>query len=647
VGNDPEVSEDELKDQSQSSESSIASKVIRTGSVASELVKYAKEQALTTADLNFKIIKTETYIKQVKDEKNPDAEENEYRELKAEEFDILKDEALLTDPNFHLRQVYDIEIFHETQPVFPDLDMNISGNKSLTAVYAIVKAGSRIQKQKNILEELTHYFNQRKLRARVLINIWDEEMISSLSQIAAKVEVNDEYIFETDTQILVSKSVGAKATIHDRLTLHFEKKEQLEDEHGRINYKQRGFITAVTKDEVLITYRKAQAGSPGRNCRGEFIEVAEPNESHMPKFDIDADTISMNEDEEKVEYVSTRNGYISFENNIYFVKEELEINEISFGTTGNVNAGMDTDIVIHVKETDAYKDAIGMGVEVEATEVDVDGNVGSDSTVRAQQINIGGQTHQSSKLYAPLISVYLHRGLAKGKKVEVKRLEQGRIEADEVQVEQAAGGEIYGKNVVIDVLHSHVKVYASQSILIRKIKGSENFLTIDQTVVGEGQEAKIALEKEIDEARIDVNLTKKLLAEKEALLEEHKDTIIDIKKRLLTYQKAGAKMPKSFVDKYKEFQELQNQAAMIKRELQLKKDMFETLESRRSDFQGDVLQAKITNLDIWRGHNEVKFHLTYPDVELSMVPSEGMASCTLSLKFNQDKDEYEIISTVS
>ena len=42
---------------------------------------------------------------------------------------------------------------------------------------------------------------------------------------------------------------------------------------------------------------------------------------------------------------------------------------------------VDSDVSISVKETDAIKDAIGSGMNVEVTEINIEGNVGSNSKV--------------------------------------------------------------------------------------------------------------------------------------------------------------------------------------------------------------------------------------------------------------------------
>lgn len=633
-------------------EKTFTSKLVRTTNVAKELLSISKATGIDVHSLAIHLIKTELYFKYNKDEKGKEAkealantdDEKTFTEASSDDMPLFSDPKVLADPTLQIKQIYDVEVMPETQPLFPDLVMNISANKSLTAVYAIVKAGSKIQKTDAIGEDLKRYFNERKLRARVLIDLWDKDMIATLSKMAAKIEINGVVEFPEDEQILVSKSLGAIPTRHDKLVMHFEKKQAQEDEQGRIDYKARGFITSVEVDELLITYIKPKQGTPGRNCRGAFIEVPEADAKHVPTFEVDPETIAVKEDEDKIEYFSKRNGYIDIEGNSYYIKEALEVNEISFKATGNVSAGLNSDIAIKVSENDVMKDAIGMGVEVEASEIDVEGNTGSNSVVRANAIRIGGQTHQTSALYAPSININLHRGKAYGDDIEIKRLEQGYVEGKKVTIQQAAGGEIHAEDVVIELLQSHAKIYASNSITIRKLQGSENTLIIDQTQVGDNKISKETLESEIDQARIDVNLAAKKYQEDVARLNKHKDTILEIKKRLISYQKAGAKMPASFVKTYKEFQQMQADMNSDHRELELRKENLELLTQKRATFQSNILEAKIINYGIWRGHNEVLFHLSSPDIELSYIPKEGMSESVIKLKYDEEDDQYEVVA---
>lgn len=620
-------------------ENTFEPQLVRTANVAKELIEVAKKYELPIHALDFKILKTTLYIKHAPIE-NPDSVE--FLEISKEDRTALSDHEALKDPTLFLKQVYDIEIFKVTTPLFPHLQLSISGNKSLTSVYAVIQAGSKLEAMPELEHSLFDYLNRRKLRARILIDIWDDGMRDAVRAIAAKALIDGIYTFSEETQILVAQTIGSVPTIDDTFITHFQRKVEAENELKRVNHKERGFITAVAEGELLMTYRKPQQGTPGRDCRGEFLKIPDPLTTHEPKFTVDDQTIEVREDEKKIEYLSKKNGYIDFASNQYYIKENLEVSEISFKSTGNVSAGLNKDISIRVKDSDSTKDAIGIGVEVEASEVDVDGNVGSNAVVRANLIRIGGQTHQSSKLYAPDIYVHVHKGYAQGDKVEVKRLEQGRIEGFNVHVELATGGEIVARDVVIDVLQSHTKITASHSIVIKKMRGSENSLCIDQTRQSENAAKIQALEEKIEAMRIDINISQKKLKEDQTRFHEHKATIEELKRRLVGYKQSGIQPPNAFLQSYKKFQNMHHAIEMEGRDLRLKEENYALLMGERSRFQEDVLEATITNYDIWRGHNEVSFHLTDPYTEIDYIPKEGLRESVISLELNEETQAYEI-----
>jgi hypothetical protein len=208
------------------------------------------------------------------------------------------------------------------------------------------------------------------------------------------------------------------------------------------------------------------------------MEPPEPIVSNEPKFNID-ESVKMVETEESIQYIAKENGYISFENNTYVIKTDVDVEEISFKTTGSIKTGVDSDVSISVTEADAIKDAVGTGMLVEVTEIDIDGNVGSHAKVFAKKAVIGGQTHKDAYIQADNLDINVHKGMAKGKQVRVTRLEHGRVNADSVKVGQALGGTLEAREITLDICASYVKATASRTIEIKKMQGSENIFTID------------------------------------------------------------------------------------------------------------------------------------------------------------------------
>lgn len=620
--------------QSEAPLSNFSPFVVTTSNIAKELVTAAGNHGLKVADLDFNLLDVQTFLKK------GDAEE---QEIIGDELKDLNDPALLADPNVVVRQVYEIEVvLADKNDKFSKLNLSIGANPSMTRLFASIKPGSVVEYFEGIEREFRAFINKRKLRANMLINIWDESLGEEIDKFVAKVRVNEILNVEKKITFEVGFTLDIKATTNDKLILHYKSEDEQNDK-AKVDHYNRGFIQAVKENELLIEYIKAKKGDPGRNCRGEYIEPDEPTISHAPDFNV-TDKINVTENEDNIEYCSKNSGYVVFENNTYDINSEVEVSEISFKTTGSIGAGIDTDVSISVKEADAFKDAIGAGMEVEVNEINVDGNVGNNAKIKANKVKIQGQTHQSSYIEADEIDINIHKGKAKGAKIKVTRLEQGVIEGETVEVTQAAGGKIIAKEVFIETLASHVDIVASSKIEIKTFKGEENTFTISPVLYDEDKESLSENEDELIVQKRKIRALKEETDKKEKILSDNAGAIVDLKKRLAHYKQSGAKMPGSFVVKFKEFQELQKQLTELKSELKQKEDMFDLLCAKSNKFQGDIFQAKIINHDHYRGHNEIRFKLIEPELELYLVPKgTGDEKCFM-LGQNEETDAYEIIS---
>ena len=416
--------------------------------------------------------------------------------------------------------------------------------------------------------------------------------------------------------------------------MHFENKKEV-DEKVKIDYASRGFIQSVKKDELLIEYVKPKMGVPGRNCRGEFMQPTEPIISNEVTFNV-SDSISVVDGDDSVQYNSNENGYIVFEDNTYSIKTDMDVGEISFKTTGSINSGVDSDVSLNVKETDAIKDAIGTGMHVEVTEIDIDGNVGSNARVVAMKATIGGQTHKTAVLKADKLDINVHKGKAYGKNVKITRLEHGEVEGNTVQISQALGGQVRAKEIDIEICASHVKATASKRIEIQKLQGSENIFTIDPVLKQAAQAGLVDNKDTIQELKNDIRDMGKEVAKYTQLVKDGTKSFLDIKKRLLHYKKSGVKMPASFVKKYKQFTAMQERLKEIKKEYEVKQDQLKLQTTRTSSFQDDILDARVINRDRWVGYNEIRFKLVEPPMELIYKPAEGSKDMIFGLVETED-----------
>jgi len=617
------------------SSNKIRPTVLRTQNVAKELVSIAKTYSVSVDKLDFNIIEVQTYTRMNNNGKDSDWEEvnsSTLREI---------DEATLLNPDFQIKQMYEIEVFSKNvkEDLYKNFKLAVGANATKCKVYLSIQKGSQVNYNPRFEKELLILINKRKVRAGMLINIFDEMLDKAVSKISAYVRIEEEVIYEKNETILIAESFEPTPTTNDSIIMHYDQKEEI-GQNEKVDYASRGFIKSVEAGELLIEYRKAKIGKPGRDCRGEFMKPKDPIIDNKPTFNVD-ETIKMEENKLGVKYIAKENGYISYDNNKYQIKTEVDVGEISFKTTGSIASDLDADVSINVKEANSIKDAIGSGMNIEVNEIHVEGNVGSGATINAVKAIIDGQTHKTSEITAEDIRIHVHKGLAHGGDVHVTRLEHGVIDGDFVEVSQALGGKINSKEVVIDLCASYVKATASRLIEIKKLQGSENIFTIDPLMKKDTKSGVDENKGSIKRLKTSVDILKKDVDKYTALIEKNTASFNDVKKRLMQYKKNGVKMPESFVKKYKQFQKIQAHLVKIKKDYDQQSDQLRLLTTRTSSFQDNIFDARVINRDKWVGYNEIRFKLIEPPMELSYKPKEGSSEKIFAV-VEVEEGEFEI-----
>jgi hypothetical protein len=610
--------------------------VVRTQNVAKELQLLANSYEIKPEALDFNILEIQTYTRM-----NDGSKETEWEEISEEEIAQLDDETALLNEHFQIKQTYEVEIFSKNSEndKYKNFKLAVGANATKCKVYLSIAAGSEISYHSGLETDILTLINKRKIRAGILVNIFDDMMDNVISKLSAHIRVEEHVVYSKSETILIAESYEPTATINDALILHYEKKEDI-DENKKIDYASRGFIQSVSENELLIEYIKPKYGKPGRNCRGEYMSPAEPVVAYEPTFNIDS-TIKKVETDSSIQYIAKENGYIAFEDNTYVIKTDVDVGEISFKTTGSIASGIDSDVSISVKESDAIKDAVGTGMLVEVTEIEIDGNVGSNAKVIARTATIGGQTHKTSFVKADKLDINVHKGKAVGVNVHVTRLEHGEINGEIVDVTQALGGVINAKEIEIGICASYVKATASRRIEIKKMHGSENIFTIDPLLKKDAKEGLDENQEEINTLKTKTKELKKEVIEYTQKIKDATPVFKDIKKRLIHYKKNGVKMPASFVKKYRQFQEMQEHFLEVKSQYEMKIDQLNLLTTRTASFQDDIFDARIINRDRWVGFNEIRFKLVDPPIELSYKPAENSSEKIFGI-VETGEGEFEI-----
>lgn len=611
----------------------IPSIVVRTSNVAKELMSVAENHKVPVKSLDFRLLETQTFTRVVV------SNNDDWVECTPEDINEITTDMYL-NPKFELKQIYEIEIFTSTE-VSPLelLDISIAGNGTLCKIYLTIKAGSSVKYDENFENLFYELIKKKKLRANLMIGIFETIMKPNLADLIAKIRIHGEYTFLEQDRYLIGEAYEPINTIDDKLILHYDHKKKDSSDTERVDYSKRGYIVSVVENDLLIEYTKPKKGSIGRNARGEVLLPREPIIKNEPTFTV-SEKIRRDELEKSVEFRAKVGGYVTFEGGVYDVKTEMDVTEISFRSTGSIDTELDADVSINVKEKDALKDAIGTGMSVTVNVINIEGNVGSEAKVTAHKANIDGQVHSSATVTADELSINIHKGKAFGKEIHITRLEHGEVEGDKVYITQAVGGKIRAKEIVIELLGSHTKLTASKSIEIKKLQGGENVFTIDP-LLNESREKLESEEIKMAEAKKGLESIAKELQDYEKTMKENASSFEEIKQKLIHYKKNEIKAPSAYVEKYQQFNMFKQKLESLRKEYQEKSEYLALISSHHTALQSEIFEARIINHDRWRNYNEVVFKMIDPQIDVTYFPSDGSDENVLGL-FEDEDGEFSV-----
>ncbi|WP_331775986.1 flagellar assembly protein A [Sulfurospirillum sp. 1612] len=587
-------------------EDEFKSVIIDTEHVVDELKNLSAVYNISPRDLSFKILKILTSYKI---EKNED-----YKEVTGEDFEIFHDNDFLLNPELKIKQHFKVEIFKKPKKELHALpEIVLGGNKSLTKIIATAKQNFEIRYYEGLEEKIIEDINIKKIRSNILVGIRDEAMHREVKKLVAMIRVKN--LLENDFVFVVCQGVEKVDSIDDKLLFHYKNKLKPKDGNDRVDYARRGYVLAVSSGEPIIEYVKAQNGTPGRNCQGKFLSVTEATSQYDGNLNI-SENITKKEDDNKILYVANQSGYVNIDNGVYDIKDNMEIESVDFKSTGSIETDINSNVTINIKESDALKDAIGPGMSVETSELNIEGNIGSGATVKTKKLVVKGQTHKTSKLESEFANIAVHRGEVSGREIEIERLEGGMVFGDIVRIKSAIGGEVVAKEIYIDELTSNTTLRANSLIDISHVKGSNNKLCIDPTSTHVYHQKIEKINEDIKKTKIELVPMPKLLESKKRLIDNNRSIIEEIKNRISDLKKSNKRPPISLINKIKDYQKIVNEYNTLLNNFKNKKHQLASLNENLLSVQNQIFSAKIINRGIWKEFNELKFKLISPALEV-------------------------------
>lgn len=611
-----------------------------TQNVAIELRRIAVKNAASDAQLFIDVNSVTTFVKTA---------DSDFTEIFGANLDKYKNEKYLQDKIIEFKQEYEITVqsIYKGYP-FEDMLCDIEFEQNDTLAYLVIKKGSKLKYYDGLYNDFLNYITERMLRANIMLYLFDAEYRDSVSGFVAVIEKIKKITFKEDKKILLSKGLNAIESIESKICMLIEEHNDVgaEDSEGKVDYSNRGFLLGCIEGEELFEFIKPQQGKHGRTCKGNLIEVETVNLDSNPTFTIE-NGIEVQDSFENIKYLSKKSGYLVKKENRYDVSNSIDVEEISFKTTGTINSDLDSEISINVIKNDSLEDAIEEGMHVKVQKLSVKGSVGPNTKIEARDITIDGQTHHESYIKCVNANIGQHRGKIIGRHVEVNTLEGGEIIADTVVIKNAIRGIIKARTIKIEILGSHVTMEASKSIQIDRTKGEENTFIIDTSIIG-------AFDDNSDKDKEDdTNYLKNQEEELQTLLIAFKETTAKVKKNLtpcekikatiITNKNQGLEISSALIKNFKICQVMKVRYKKLKEDFEYKKSKVAKLKKKLFSDTLDILDSTITVNQPLRGYNSIIYRLNNPQREIDIKTSESMNKKIFKLV----EDERGILSIVN
>ncbi len=612
---------------------------IVTDNVAKELRNIASDNVTSISKLYLEVHSVKTFVARG---------DSDFTEVFGKDLDTYREEVSLRNAELEFEQEYDITVqsIYEGYP-FENMLCKIEFEVNDSLAYFVIKKGSRIEYYDELYHDFIKYITEHKLRSGIMLYLFDVDYKGTIKGFVDVIEKIKKVTFNEDKKILVAEGLDAIESISADISMLIEENNQAgaEDEEGRIDYSDRGFLLSCVEGEQLFEFIKPQQGQNGRTCRGDIIEVDTVNLNANPTFTVE-DGIEVEESYENIKYFSSKSGYLVKNGNRYDVENSIDIEEISFKTTGTINSDLDSEISINVIKDDPLEDAIEEGMHVKVQTLSVKGSVGPNTKIEARNISIDGQTHNESSIKCINADIGQHRGKITGRKVEVTTLEGGEIIADVAIVKNAVRGTIKAKKIQIEFLGSHVTMEASESIEIDTIKGEENKFIIDTSIKSplDDNESKSADKEYLEKLEEELKPLLKMLQETTAKLKKNLGPCEKIKALIIKNKKEGLELPSTLIKNFKLCKVMKVHYKKLREDFEYKKAQTQALKSKISNSALNILDVHITIKQPRRTYNSIIYRLNNPEREITLKMNDNMSKKVFKL-IDDDEGVLRIVNT--
>ncbi len=335
--------------------------------IRAELENFSKTHKIDSQLVWFEILNIQTLIK-------------EYDTFKLMPQENLDDEDFYNQDYFQIIQQYDIRIIPKEQDIHITLKLSPFAN-----------VASLFLHEHCLVSDTEVFFKALFGRVETLL-AYEGVIIRRRQELQEIIKEHIARIMDKELSLPCEFVLQQAKRYHPQQEAFFDflPKKEWEEENKAVE----NAYFAVNKGDIVVLFHKSQESKSGRNLFGQYVVPTKLNlleNTTLPKFN--PQEIEMIEEEEKILFISLLNAYASIRDGEIVFYAQNEFHHIDILSTPPLLGGTTKDIVLNISSLDPQKDAINSGVILEASKINVVGNIGSNVKLRAMEIVIEGQTH--------------------------------------------------------------------------------------------------------------------------------------------------------------------------------------------------------------------------------------------------------------
>ncbi|GAA9557337.1 FapA family protein [Helicobacter pylori] len=573
-------------------------KVERCKDIQKELKKAAVENKLQTEDLWFEILKTSIFIK--------NSPKDDFSEAFGGELQQLEEDEYYEKKELTLYQTHDIKIKSNAYKRFFEVEVD----EHLSKIEIILDECFIVLDTEEHYQEMFAYIKERLAFQGVVFRHLSQmyENLKTELRKYKKEAQNKRFILYASSTFIPNTGEQSHFLLEEEyLPTHIIPLSDQEESFVKEN----DYIAKENQKVACVNYPKQ--GKDGRNLKGLYIELPKVANSPTP-IGHDKNAFEEREENNALVYYSKALQGVKMEKGRLVSKQNFIFkNGIKSIEAPNLLGGVESGLVLEIQAKDELSDAIDSNLILEASAINIKGNVGKNVILVAKEITIEGQIHPESYVYANKARITNHKGVCYAKEFECKYLERAKVYANSVKVEASAGSVVYAKEIALEKLKSDNKLYFSKQCLIDEVDGNGNRFIFYAFGGRENQEELKAAKQKLNALGLK---SKKIIAQHQSLnhLVKNNQAIMEKLKNATEEIKRSLMQQESVKDAYSEFMFALKRLKILKAQmLELQKinnECYAKLISIENSFQ----HASIMTKNPFKQENIVIYHRNYPKV---------------------------------